>query len=153
MNLKKFLVPPAMRVGHEYTRTNPIKNAKEIGKGAVGFMKKNYNLKEPIFMKDPQGRNMNNLWTGYGYGGKGRALATASLIGGGTIIASNPKAYQNFVNGDFVEEQSEALDVESLPSTRSDGLGYQAQVGNNSDLSASGDLVFAMHKTRHTGQF
>ncbi len=153
MNLKKFLVPPAMRVGHEYTRTNPIKNAKEMGKGTVKFMKKNYNLKEPIFMKDPQGRNMNNLWTGYGYGGKGRALATASLIGGGTLIVSNPKGFQSYMNGDFVDEQSAELDVESLPSTRSDGLAYEAQIGNSTDLSASGDLVFAMHKTRHSGQF
>lgn len=157
-SVRKFLLPEVMRVdsaGYKYAHTNPIKNTKDITKGTGEFFKKNYNLKEPIFMKDPEGRNINNLFTGYGYGGKGRAIATVGLLGGGTIVASNPRDYQNFYNGGFTDEQSEQLDVESLQSTRADGQGYQAQLGlgASNTLTTSGDLVFAMHKTRHSGQF
>jgi hypothetical protein len=145
-----------MRAGHvKYEHTNPITNTKEIAKDTGEFFKKNYNLKEPIFKKDPEGRNINNLWTGYGYGGKGRAIATVGLLGGGTVIAANMRDTQNFANGHFADEQSEQLDVESLQATRADGLGYQAQLGAgaSNSLTTSGDLVFAMHKTRHSGQF
>lgn len=151
--MKKFLIPPVMRTGHvPYKNTNPIQNTKDMVKGTGDFFKKNYNLKEPIFKKDPEGRNINNLYTGYGYGGKGKAIATVSLLGGGTLVAANPRGYQGFYNGDFVDQQSEELDVESLQSTRADGQGYQAQIGSSDMLRTSGDLVFAMHKTRHSGQ-
>jgi lipoprotein-anchoring transpeptidase ErfK/SrfK len=153
--LRKFLIPPVMRTGHvKYKHTNPIENTKEMAKGTGEFFKKNYNLKEPIFKKDPAGRNINNLYTGYGYGGKGRAIATVSLLGGGTLVASNPKGYQGLYNGDFVDEQSAELDVESLQSTRGDAQGYQTPLGESASemMRSSGDLVFAMHKTRHSGQ-
>jgi hypothetical protein len=142
------------RAGHKYMHTNPIKNTKEMGKEFGGHMKKNYDLSEPLFKKDPEGRNLNNLWTGKTYGGKGRALATVSLLGGGSIIAANPRNASGLF-GDAAEQQSEELDIESLQSTRSDGLGYQAQIGTKASekLTTSGDLVFAMHKTRHSGQF
>ncbi len=143
--MKRFLVPPVMRVGahpYKYSAKDAIPNMKAVGKDGVNFIKKNYNLKEPLFKKDPQGRNMNNLWTGYGYGGKGRALATIGLLGGGSIMASRDTN---------TPMESDMLDVESLPSTRGDYQGYEAQVGANSGLTPSGDLVFAMHKTRHTG--
>lgn len=157
-NIRKFLMPDVMRVdsaGYKYNHTNPIQNTKDIAKGTKEFFKKNYNLKEPIFKKDPQGANINNLFTGYGYGGKGRAVATVGLLGGGAIVAANPRDVQGFYNGGFAEDQSEQLDVESLQSTRADGQGYQAQLGAgaSSALTTSGDLVFAMHKTRHSGQF
>ncbi len=143
--MKRFLIPPAMRVGahpYKYGAKDAITNIKDIGKDGANFMKKNYNLKEPLFKKDPQGPNMNNLWTGYGYGGKGRALATIGLLGGGTIMASKNIS---------VPAESEMQDVESLPSTRGDYQGYEAQLSENSGLAPSGDLVFAMHKTRHSG--
>ena len=120
------------------------KNIKRLGEDATNSLKKNFDLSEPIFKKDPQGRNLNNLWTGMGYGGKGRALATVSLIAGGTVMANRDVR---------TPMESEALDVESLQSTRADGQGYESQLGDTSGLTASGDLVFAMHKTRHTGQF
>lgn len=146
--MKRFLVPPVMRAGahpYKYGPKDAIPNISEAGKQATESVKKKYNMKEPLFKKDPVGRNMNNLWTGYGYGGKGRALATASLLGGAGIMASRDTTVPN-----QIEELSE---VESLQSTRGDGLGYESQVGPDSGLTASGDLVFAMHKTRHTGQF
>lgn len=153
--MRKFLVPPAMRAGYKYHNTNPIENTKGMAKDTAGFMKKNFNLNEPIFMKDPEGRNINNLFTGYGYGGKGRAIATVGLLGGGSIVAANPRDFQGLMNGDYIDAQSQELDVESMQSTRGDSMGYQAQVGASAAnmLNASGDLVFAMHKTRHGGQF
>ena len=148
--MRRFLVPPALRKGanpYRYTASDMGENLAHVGKesvkGSKDFLKKNFNPKEPVFMKDPEGRNMNNLWTGYGYGGKGRIMATASLLGGGAIYATRDVK---------TPAESEMLDVESLQSTRGDGIGYQAQIGNLADMSASGDLVFAMHRTRHSGQ-
>jgi|GEM_PF-2791985 len=144
-----------------YQKTDLKENAKElkthfreIGETVRNHVRDNYNPKDPFFMKDPQGRNINNLWTGYKLGGKGNLLAAGSILGGGTIIATNPRHYQSLYNqAYYIPAMSEELDVESLPSTRADGVGYQAAIGNNPMLTTSGDLVFAMHKTRHTGQF
>lgn len=145
--MKRFLIPPALRPGanpYQHSLKDMGPNIKKLGSDATNSFKKNFDLSEPIFKKDPQGRNLNNLWTGMGYGGKGRAMATVSLIAGGTVMANRDVK---------TPMESEAMDVESLQSTRSDGFGYESQLGENSGLSASGDLVFAMHKTRHSGQF
>lgn len=137
-----------------YEYTDAMKNVKEIGGQIGNHLKTNYNPKDPWFKKDEEGRNLNNLWSGYKLGGKGKILTTGSLLAGGTIIAGNPRSYQNAYNESAnTQVMSEEQDVESLQSTRADGLGYQAQIGNSQLISASGDLVFAMHKTRHTGQF
>lgn len=153
----RFLIPPAMRVGHKYTHTNPIENTKKIVKGIGTHLKENYNPRDPLFTKDNvEGRNVNNLWTGYKLGGKGKIAVGASVLGGGAIMVADPRGVQStFGDPGMIEAQSDELDVESLQSTRSDGLGYQAQLSTSAlqDLSASGDLVFAMHKTRHSGQF
>lgn len=151
----RFLVPPVMRRGHKYTRTNAKENLKDTTSSFKNHMKENYNPRDPFFVKDTEeGRNINNLWSGYKLGGKGKLLVTGSLLGGGSIIASNPQNYQDSYNLKYgVEAQSEMQDVESLISTRGDGQGYVAQHADTPDLSSSGDLVFAMHKTRHTGQF
>ena len=151
----RFLIPPAMRAGYkyQYTYKDALPNIKKVGAEIGEHIKKNYNPKDPLFVKDPEGRHINNLWTGYKLGGKGNLMVAGSILGGGTIIASNPRHYQNLYNNMYqIPAMSEELDVESLPSTRADGLGYQAQVGASQMLAPSGDLVFAMHKTRHTGQ-
>lgn len=148
----KFLVPPALRKGH-----NPYihSDAKESVKEAGGFIKKNFNPKDPLFVKDEKnGRNINNLWSGYKLGGKGNLLFTGSVLAGGAMMVPNPDSFQNSYNRKMtVEQQSQSQDVESLISTRSDGVGYQTPLPSTSDMNASGDLVFAMHRTRHTGQF
>lgn len=139
--------------GREVERTE---TAGSIVKSVGGHFKKNYNPRDPVFVKDEmEGRSINNLYTGYKLGGKGNLAVAGSLLGGGTLIVSNPRGYQGFMStGDNVEAQSAELDVESLQSTRADSLGYKAQLSSaQQQLSASGDLVFAMHKTRHSGQF
>jgi hypothetical protein len=153
-------VPPSMRVGYktpEYTGRGIAGDAKDIASDVGGYFKKNYNPNDPIFKKDTDnGRNINNLYSGYKLGGKGNLLVGGSLLGGGTVIASNPKHLQNHYNvGGSVQAESQELDVESIQSTRGDGVGYQASIGAAAvqNLQTSGDLVFAMHKTRHSGQF
>lgn len=150
--LNRSPLNPAMP--HQYP--NMGENLKDIGQSVSSHLKKNYNPKDPLFRKSEEGRTVNNLWSGYELGGKGKIAVTASVLGGGAIIASNPRNYQNFYNnGTYAQAESEMLDVESLQSTRADGLGYQAQIGAGASqaLTTSGDLVFAMHKTRHSGQF
>jgi hypothetical protein len=157
----KFLLPPVMRKDHihytapEARHTNVKENAKQIGKDIGSHIKKNYNPNDPLFTKDTvEGHSLNNLWSGYKLGGKGKLAVTGSLLAGGSIMVANPRGVQAaYNNRQNVQYESEAQDVESLQSTRADGLGYQAQVGTNPGLNASGDLVFAMHKTRHSGQF
>jgi hypothetical protein len=154
----KFLIPPKMRTGFRH----PTKESRhtlpeigdEVGEKVGNFFKSNYNPKDNVFVKDKvEGRSVNNLWTGYKLGGKANIAVTASLLGGGTLIASNPRNLQNSYDSKYIaNSDSEAQDVESLQSTRSDGQGYQAQIGSAANLSTSGDLVFAMHKTRHSGQ-
>lgn len=126
-----------------------VEAGKDIGNGFAGYMKKNFNLKEPIFQKSEH-RDINNLWTGYEMGGKGRAIATVGLLGVGGAVAYNPKSYQNWSNNRAnTRYASEEQDIESLPSTRGDGMGYQAYGGPS--LQPSGDLVFALHRLRHGG--
>ncbi|MED1301890.1 hypothetical protein P4388_31455 [Bacillus thuringiensis] len=128
-------------------------SAKKTGEGLVNSTKKNFNLKEPFFEK-AEHRDVNNLWTGYQLGGKGRAASTLGLLGVGAVMVSNPRAVQRQYNETFVlPEQAKEQDVESLISTRGDSQGYQAYGGitGNPNLQASGDLVFALHKLRHGG--
>lgn len=128
-------------------------SAKKVGESVVDSTKKNFNLKEPVFEK-AEYRDVNNLWTGYQLGGKGRAAATVGLLGVGAVMVSNPRAVQSQYNQEFVlPEQAREQDVESLASTRGDGQGYQAYGGmtGNPNYQASGDLVFALHKLRHGG--
>jgi hypothetical protein len=155
----RFLVPPAMRAGYKA----PKASMEEIGEGfkesaekVGGYFKENYNPHDPFFKKDmKEGRSINNLYTGYKLGGKANLMVAGSLLGGGTLVAANMRGVSNHyaVNSNTAAE-SEYNDIESMQSTRSDGLGYQASIGAGAlaNLSTSGDLVFAMHKTRHSGQ-
>lgn len=140
-----------------YPKADPVGAIQGLGKNINEHVRKNYDPRDPFFVKDTeQGHNINNLWTGYKLGGKGNLLMTGSLLGGGTIIAANPREYQSHYNNfNQARAESQELDVESLQSTRADQVGYQAQIGSKSSpmLTTSGDLVFAMHKTRHSGQF
>lgn len=150
----RFLVPPMMRAGYKA----PAKTSmSEIGQKAGGFFKENYDPRDSFFKKDTvEGRNINNLYTGYKLGGKGNLLVTGSILGGGTLVATNARGVSdNYAIKNAVSSESENGDIESLQSTRADGQGYQASIGANAlaNLSTSGDLVFAMHKTRHSGQF
>jgi hypothetical protein len=156
----RFMVPPAMRVGF---KSAGKKSFAEIGQGMkedLGktgeFMKENFNPKDPFFKKDTrEGRSINNLWTGYKLGGPANLMVAGSVLGGGAIIASNPRNIQNAYDvNNSTKAESEMNDIESLQSTRGDGQGYQASIGAKAlaNLSTSGDLVFAMHKTRHSGQ-
>lgn len=152
----RFLVPPAMRVGHvPSAKTNLKDNMRDIKDDISNHVRTNYNPKDNFFIKDEaEGRNINNLWSGYKLGGKAKIATTASLLGGGSIVVGDPNGHQNRYNRRTgVKAESEENDIESLQSTRADGVGYQAQVGDMSGLTTSGDLVFAMHKTRHSGQF
>lgn len=156
----RFLVPPAMRTGFRAERASFSQMGEQVTKdrdNLKGWFKENYDPRQPIFKKDTEeGRNINNLYTGYKLGGKGNLLVTGSLLGGGAIYATNPNAVNRTVmNGQNAKFQSEEQDIESMQSTRADGQGYKASIGAAAleSLSASGDLVFAMHKTRHSGQF
>lgn len=138
-----------------YEHTNAAENAREIGRSVRNHLREHYNPRDPVFKRDPEGRTINNLWTGYTLGGKGRLAVAGGLLGGGTIVVSNPRAYQNWYNQQVgIPRESDMLNVESLPSTRGDALGYQVPLGPKASeyLHASGDLVFALHKTAHTGQ-
>lgn len=150
MNMK-WLVPGALRADIPH---KPKGTWRDTGRKFGEYMKKSYNPKDPIFVKDEvHGRSINNLWTGYKLGGKGNLMVAGSVLGGGTLVASNPQAYQDMFNRhETVAYQSEELDVESLPSTRGDHTGYQIPLSDMSNMQASGDLVFALHKTRHFGQ-
>lgn len=155
----RFLVPPAMRSGFKPNKASFSEIGEQAGNDAkkIGeHLKENYNPRDPLFMKDEKtGRNINNLFTGYKLGGKGKLLAAGSMLGGGAIYVANPHAVNRSVGNHMnTKAQSEELDVESLQSTRSDGQGYQASIGASAtaNLTTSGDLVFAMHKTRHSGQ-
>jgi len=98
--------------------------------------------REP-FIKHTGERNINNLWTGYEFGGKAKLMAPFALIGYAQYNAMNTPLYA-------LGEQAKAQDVESLPGTRGDMQGYQA-FPQYPDLGTSGDLVFALHKLRHGG--
>ena len=116
-------------------------------------LKENYNPKDTFFRKSKEGHSINNLYSGYELGGKGNLLMAGGLLGGGTILASDPTGYKHgYLANQSVDYQSGEQDVESLQSTRADGLTYTAQVGTSNMVTPSGDLVFAMHKTRHHGQ-
>ncbi len=108
---------------------------------------------EPIFKKTGD-RNINNLWTGYEYGAKGKAIVGIGLLGGGSILVPTaPARAAAAERRESVAWQSENQDIESMISTRGDMQGYKAHGGIDPMLQSSGDLVFAMHKTRHGGQF
>lgn len=146
---KRFLLPPGARKGFN----KAFEKGKKAFHKAGEYVKENYNPKDPFFVKDPvRGRHINNLYTGYKLGGKGNLLVAGSILGGGTVMAANPTAIQNSIaRKEIVDSQAEMLDVESLPGTRADHLGYQ-NPNPPSHMYASGDLVFALHKTSHTGQ-
>lgn len=118
------------------------------------FMKRHLDPHEGIFRESAEGRNINNLWSGYELGGTGNLLVGGSILGGGSLIAANPRGYQNFYNRSNILAESEAMDIESMPGTRGDLQGYQSTLGvpASNYLQSSGDLVFALHKTRHSGQ-
>lgn len=156
----RFLVPAAMRTGYKAERASFSQMGEQVKKdrdNLKGWVKDNYDPRQPLFKKDTEeGRTINNLYTGYKLGGKGNLLVTGSLLGGGTIYVANPNNVNRTVlNGQNAKFQSEEQDIESMQSTRADGQGYKAAIGAAAleNLSASGDLVFAMHKTRHSGQF
>lgn len=154
----RFLVPPAMRAGYKGLNedTTIKKSMKDVGGGVKNFFKDNLDPRDPIFKLDEKaGKNINNLYTGYKLGGKGNLLVGGSMLGGGTLIVSNPKLAQDHYNrGNIVEAESQEQDIESMQSTRGDMAGYRAAIGAEAlaNLQTSGDLVFAMHKTRHSGQ-
>lgn len=146
--MRKFLRPGIGHKNFVYRTPDAVENATYLGGKLKDHMKNNYNPKDPLFRKSDEGRNVNNLWSGYELGGKGKIAVTGSLLLGGSIVASNPRVLEK----DFVKEKSESLDIESLQSTRGDMQGYSPILSDTSALSTSGDLVFAMHKTRHSGQ-
>lgn len=106
-------------------------------------MKKEFNLKEP-FVKKTGTRDINNLFSGYEFGGK--AKTTAAIAGVGYVTLGVPSSQYN---EDNLIANAQEMDVESLPGTRGDMTGYQATPGVG--MEANGDLVFALHKLRHGG--
>lgn len=95
------------------------------------------------------GRSINNLWTGKTLGSAGKKTAAAGLVGGiGMYSLIGP---EQMINRE-IQAQAKEDDVQSLQSTQADGTGYTAYPKfNMQDYSASGDLVFALHKLRHGG--
>lgn len=127
----------------------------EAKKDTVQKTKTYFDPKGPVFEK-ADSRDINNLYTGYKLGGKGRIGASVGMLGTGSVMVGfGPELRNKKMNQAIVDQQSQEQDIQSLPSTRGDMRGYMAQggMGSTPDLTTSGDLVFAMHKTRHSGQF
>jgi hypothetical protein len=97
------------------------------------------------FIKWSGRRTIDNLWTGYEFGGQAKILGTAAILGYGSY-----RIYQAPL--DALEQEAIAQDIQSLPGTRGDMTGYMAYGGSvGGGLETSGDLVFALHKLRHGG--
>jgi hypothetical protein len=93
-------------------------------------------------------RSINNLWTGLNLSSRGKKYAIRGIAGyAGYKIVQGSNEYQENLALANVDERG----IMSLPSTQADGLGYQGNPGGRTDLGASGDLVFALHKLRHGG--
>jgi len=95
-------------------------------------------------------RSVNNLWSGYELSSKGKKAAWGVL---GTyaayrVIRSGNDEIRNAVENYNLDQGG----VQSLPSTRADGIGYTASPGGYKDsMLPTGDLVFALHNLRHGG--
>lgn len=121
------------------------------GKNILNSESEVINGKGKFFGDSVEGRSVNNLWTGKGLGSKGKKAAFTAIggyfgyeamVGAGTETKAT------------VQAQFEEGDIQSLPGTQGDGLGYTAYPSANLDmqgLAPSGDLVFALHRLRHGG--
>ena len=109
----------------------------------LGGFAKEIDPREPLFKKTGR-RGINNLWSGYEFGGRAKFLASAGLLGsGGYYIETQPRK-------SMVQAQQQYQDIQSLPGTQGDMQGYEAYPAISvPGLEATGDLVFALHKTRH----
>jgi hypothetical protein len=104
-------------------------------------------------------RNVNNLWTGIGLSGKGKAIAFTgiSAYAVGTGISQ-----KNQYHRDTALVYNLDPNIYALPQTTADGVMYPAAYQRRGESSgqrvesfdpvvASGDLVFALHNLRHGG--
>ena len=96
-----------------------------------------------------EGRSINNLWTGKELGRNGK-IATGGVLAG--YIGFQATGAQTAAAQQQVDAQSYSSNIESLPGTRGDGVGYTAYPNFNiKDFAPQGDLVFALHNLRHGG--
>lgn len=94
-----------------------------------------------------EGRSLNNLWSGKTLGPVGKKALGGVAVGGLGIYAFS--AGERDLDNRIQEESAEQ-DIESLPTSQSDGAGYTAYPQYNlQDYTPSGDLVFALHNNRH----
>lgn len=94
-------------------------------------------------------RSINNLWTGARLSVKGKVVAGSALgVYGAYSFAQGVNQYEKDYAMSFNYDDR---GVQSLPSTRADGMGYTANNGGDKTLGARGDLVFALHNLRHGG--
>lgn len=100
-----------------------------------------------MFERNTQ-RSINNLYTGVGLSKKGKATALLGMGAYGGYQAINARAE---ARTQTALDNMDPRGVMALPSTQSDGVAYTGNPGGNPELSASGDLVFALHRLRHGG--
>lgn len=120
--------------------------------GTRKFLKgiaKETDLRGPWIQKSKDGRTLNNYFTGYEFGSRAKGVGSIAALGyGGYVVATETDRTAKAV----ADSQSENEDIESLPGTRGDMVGYQGYTGlPSNNLQTSGDLVFALHKIRHGG--
>ncbi|WP_157066991.1 hypothetical protein [Alicyclobacillus shizuokensis] len=98
-------------------------------------------------------RNFDNFFSGYEY------TKPAKIIGG-SVLGLGVATYEVLTNHQRpMDEYARATvnpDIESLPLSRADQLGYQAPVPRarpnaQPEFTSTGDLVFALHNTRYGG--
>lgn len=123
-----------------------------VFKYAAGQAKKAYKSKDEPLFNNTGKRSINNLFSGYELGGKGKLLVAGGIAAyGGVSVFDSAGIQKSYELKQLTEQQSEEQDVESLLSTRADGVGYTGNVGSMGNLEANGDLVFALNKIRHGG--
>lgn len=136
--MRKYLVGEGKKLANE--SRSLLDQEQQVINGAGKF-----------FGDDVEGRTINNLWTGKGLGSKGKKAAFTAI---GGYFGYQAMAGAGSESNAIAKAQFEEGDIQSLPGTQGDGLGYTAYPSANLDmqgLAPSGDLVFALHRLRHGG--
>lgn len=106
-----------------------------------------------IFFRGDNAKDINNLYTGYGLSATGKTVTGAGLaIYAGSQIGDLEDEVKERARKNYIQQQSDELDIESPLASRADGQGYSIDTSQLlENVQSQGDLVFALNKTRQGG--